>query len=59
MISFGWKHHAGLVCLLIGRFAVHVGVKRRHWVWGYKAEEYDHVLDYYGFGPVFLVAVLN
>ncbi len=51
---------AGLVSLCsIGNWAIHLFPSRKHWKWGHSVEEYQQCLDYWGLGPLLLVARCN
>ena len=50
---------AGLVSFMLGKLAVHVGVRKGHRVWGRTVEPYDLCMTYYGLGPLLLVARVN
>ena len=55
-----WCELAGLVSVELGeKWFLHLGVGRNHWFWGHKVEEYDSILDYWGFGPLFLLVRFN
>lgn len=51
--SFLWKH-TGLVTIGWRWFGLHIGVRRRSWVWGYEESWYDGPWPTYGLGPLFL-----
>lgn len=52
----GWRLSAGLIRVVYGKWHLHLGVHPNHWTWGHKVEEYDQCADYWGAGPIFLVA---
>lgn len=48
--------YAGFFGLSMGAWAVHVGVRRDHWVWGADTTGwYDGPIHHYGLGPFLLV----
>lgn len=57
-IDLFWKY-AGFVTFHWGDYALHLGVLPSHWYWGRDFEEYEHCLDYWGAGPLFLLVRCN
>jgi len=58
-MSLRFFRDAGLVSLHTNYGSVHLGVYPGHWIWGHEFEEYDCVLEYWGLGPLFLLAKLT
>lgn len=50
---------AGLVCLTVGPWNLHLFVKRSHWTWGYEEDWYDGPLPNYGLGPFALLCAID
>lgn len=48
--------YAGLVTVHCGNWAFHLLPLRRYWVWGFKVEPVTKLIDFWGAGPLFLVA---
>jgi len=49
---------AGLLTLWTESWALHLGVRPDHWVWGHETEAYDLCAELYGAGPLFLLVRL-
>lgn len=56
-LGFLYRKTAGLFSIHTRYWSFHLLPRPKSWVWGYAAEDYDQCMDYYGFGPLFLVAV--
>lgn len=56
-ITFFWRN-AGLVSFMSDGVCVHLFPSYRHWVWLRDTEDYDMCLEYFGLGPLLLVAWL-
>ncbi len=58
-VSFFYRH-AGLVSVFIReRWAVHLLPRPTHWKWGHSVDPYVLCMDYWGLGPLLLIARLN
>ena len=53
-VGVGWSRSAGLLSVWGETWALHLLVRRGHWIWGREVEEYDQILTYLGCGPLFL-----
>lgn len=58
-IEFFWFKRCGLISISWGVWALHLGVQPSHWRFGHSIESYDSCIDYWGLGPIFLLARLN
>ena len=57
-LRFGWEKNAGMVALHLNNVSIHFGVHSDHWMFGRETEEYDRCLEYFGLGPLLLIAWL-
>lgn len=57
-VTFHFKM-AGLICVQVGPWALHLFVKKSCWVWGFEEDWYDGPLPNYGLGPLFLLAGMD
>lgn len=53
---FGWKYNAGLICFSFRKVSIHIVVAKDCWHWGRDTEEYEACLEYFGLGPLLLIA---
>lgn len=59
VVDFHFCKDIALVSLLSqsGRADLHLGVKPSSWLWGHKHDPFRKNVEYFGFGPLFLLVV--